>query len=65
MRMPELLANTSVRKLLGIETRNSARASQLIAALKAGEIVPDYPAAAPKLVRQVSVSARAEDRTVT
>ena len=55
-----------VRQRFGIETRNSARASRLIAeALKAGAIVPDDPAAAPKLMRYVPVWARAEDHTVT
>ena len=45
----EYLTNTSVRQRFGIETRNSAKASRLIAeAVKAGAIVPDDPVAAPK-----------------
>ena len=60
------LTNSSVRQRFGIETRNSARASRLIAeALKAGAIVPDDPAAAPKLMRYVPAWAKAEDHAVT
>ena len=50
----EYLTNTSMRQRFGIETRNSDKASRLIAeAVKAGAIVPDDPAAAPKLMRYV------------
>ena len=50
----EYLTNASMRQRFGIDARNSARASRLIAeAIGAGEIVPDDPAAAPKFMRYV------------
>ena len=46
------LTNTSVRQRFGIEARNSAKASRVIAeAVAAGAIVLDDPTAAPKLMR--------------
>ena len=48
------LTNTSVRTRFGIEARNRAKASRLIAeAVAEGVIAPDDPAAAPKLMRYV------------
>ena len=62
----EYLTNTSVRQRFGIETRNSAKASRLIAeAVKAGAIVPDDPAAAPKLMRYVPEWAKVGGRAAT
>lgn len=56
---------TVVQQRFGLDTRNSARASRLLAeALKAGAIVPDDPAAASKLMRYLPVWSRAEDHTV-
>lgn len=50
----EYLTNSSVRQRFGIEVRNSAKASRLIAeAIEAGVIVPDDPAAARKQMRYV------------
>lgn len=50
----EYLTNTSMRERFGIEARNSARASRLIAeAVKDGAIMPVDPKAAPKLMRYV------------
>ena len=50
----EYLTNTSVRQRFGVEARNSAQASRLIAeAVKEGAIAPDDPTAAPKLMRYV------------
>ncbi len=48
------LTNASMRERFGIDARNSARASRLIAeAVEAGAIVPDDPTAAPKFMRYV------------
>ena len=48
----EYLTNASMRQRFGIDARNRARASRLIAeAVRAGAIVPDDPAAAPKFMR--------------
>ena len=50
----EYLTNTSMRARFGIEVKNSAKASRLIAeAVKDGAIVPADPKAAPKLMRYV------------
>ena len=50
----EYLTNTSIRERFGIEVRNSAKASRLIAeAVKDGAIMPADPKAAPKLMRYV------------
>ena len=50
----DYLTNASMRERFGIDTRNSARASRLIAeAVEAGAIVPDDPTAAPKFMRYV------------
>ena len=62
----EYLTNTSVRQRFGIEARNSAKASRLIAeAVEAGAIVPDDPTAAPKLMRYVPEWAKAGARPAT
>ena len=50
----EYLTNTSIRERFGIEVRNSAKASRLIAeAVRDGAIMPEDPKAAPKLMRYV------------
>ena len=50
----DYLTNTSLRQRFGIDARNSARASRLIAeAIGAGAIVPDDPSAGPKFMRYV------------
>lgn len=50
----EYVTNSSVRQRFGIEVRNSARASRLIAeAVRAGAILPDNPTAARKQMRYV------------
>ena len=50
----DYLTNASMRQRFGIDTRNSARASRLIAeAVETGAIVPDDPTAAPKFMRYV------------
>lgn len=60
------LTNTSVRQRFGVEPRNSAKASRLIAeAVEAGAIAPDDPTAAPKLMRYVPWWAKAEPRAAT
>ncbi len=62
----EYLTNTSVRQRFGIEPQNSAKASRLIGeAIEAGMIVPDDPAAAPKLMRYVPEWAARKAGTVT
>jgi predicted HTH transcriptional regulator len=62
----EYLTNTSVRQRFGIEPQNIAKASRLIAeAVDAGAIVPDDPAAAPKLMRYVPIWASAEQHRAT
>lgn len=62
----EYLTNTSVRQRFGIEPQNIAKASRLIGeAVKAGAIVPDDPAAAPKLMRYVPVWATPGARAIT
>ena len=56
----EYLPNASVRQRFGIEVRNRAKASRLIAeAAKEGVIVPDDPTAAPKKMRYVPWWAKA------
>jgi len=48
------LTNASMRERFGIDARNRARASRLIAeAVEAGAIVPADPTAAPKFMRYV------------
>ena len=50
----EYLTNSSMRQRFGIDARNSARASRLIAeAVEAGAIVPDDPKAGPRFMRYV------------
>ncbi len=50
----EYLTNASLRRRFGIEARNRARASRLIAeAVEAGVIVPDDPTAGPRFRRYV------------
>lgn len=50
----EYVTNSSLRQRFGIETRNSARVSRLLAeAVKEGVIVPDDPTAARKQMRYV------------
>ena len=50
----EYLTNTTVRGRFGIETRNSAKASRLIAeAVQERTIALDDPTAAPRLMRYV------------
>ena len=62
----EYLTNTSVRQRFGIEGKNSAKASRLIAeAVEACAIVPDDPVAAPKLMRYVPWWAKADDPAAT
>jgi predicted HTH transcriptional regulator len=52
----EHLTNTSVRQRFGIEPQNIATASRLIReAVEVGVVVPQDPAAAPKLMRYVPV----------
>ena len=60
------LTNTTVRQRFGVEARNSAQASRLIAeAVKEGAIAPDDPTAAPKLMRYVPWWAKAVPGAVT
>ena len=62
----EYLTNASMRKRFGIDARNSARASRLIAeAFGAGAVVPDDPAAAPKFRRYVPAWADPSPRAGT
>ena len=62
----EYLTNTSVRQRFGIEVRNRAKASRLIAeAVREGSISPDDPSAAPKQMRYVPWWAKATDRPAT
>ncbi len=62
----EYLTNASMRQRFGIDARNSARASRLIAeAIGAGAIVPDDPAAAPKFMRYVPAWASPSPRAGT
>jgi predicted HTH transcriptional regulator len=50
----DYLTNSSVRQRFGIELRNSARASRLIAeAIRTGVITPDNPRASRKQMRYV------------
>ena len=50
----EYVTNTSIRQRFGIEVRNSAKASRLIAeSVEQGVIAPDDPTSAPKLMRYV------------
>ena len=57
----EYVTNTSVRGRFGIEERNSAKASRLIAeAIEDDAILPDDPAAARKLMRYVPWWAKGE-----
>ena len=62
----EYLTNASMRRRFGIDARNRARASRLIAeAIGAGAIVPDDPAAAPKFMRYVPAWASRSPRAGT
>ena len=62
----EYLTNTSVRQRFGIEVRNRAKASRMIAeAVREGSISPDDPSAAPKQMRYVPWWAKATDRPAT
>ncbi len=50
----EYVTNTSIRQRFGIEARNSAKASRLIAeSVEQGVIVPDDPTSAPRFMRYV------------
>ena len=62
----EYVTNTSIRQRFGIEVRNSAKASRLIAeSVEQGVIAPDDPTSAPKLMRYVPWWAKGEARAVT
>lgn len=59
----EYVTNTSVRRRFGIEGKNSAKASRLIAeSIEEGVILPDDPTAARKLMRYVPWWAKSEDQ---
>ena len=62
----DYVTNTSIRQRFGIEVRNSAKASRLIAeSVEQGVIAPDDPTSAPKLMRYVPWWAKGEARAVT
>ena len=62
----EYVTNTSIRRRFGIEVRNSAKASRLIAeSVEQGAIAHDDPTSAPKLMRYVPWWAKGEARAVT
>ena len=62
----EYVTNTSIRQRFGIEVRNSAKASRLIAeSVEQGAIAPDDPTSAPKLMRYVPWWAKGEAQAVT